>query len=119
MKFTITSDPVDQYNGRGVPGRYDAEFARLTPKNNCIVFDDFSEMEKVAQAMDGWIKRANLTGAKVKTTKAYKADGKPRCCHTCDYYLSSGLCDKFGQVPPDEFTQTIGACDQWEDMIPF
>ena len=79
MKFTITSDPVDQYNGRGVPGRYDAEFARLTPKNNCIVFDDFSEMEKVAQAMDGWIKRANLAGAKVKTTKAYKTDGKPRC----------------------------------------
>lgn len=53
MKFTITSDPVDQYNGRGVPGRHDAEFARLTPKNNCIVFDDFSEMEKVSQAMDG------------------------------------------------------------------
>ena len=53
MKFTITSDPVDQYNGRGVPGRYDAEFSRLTPKNNCIVFEDFSEMEKVAQAMDG------------------------------------------------------------------
>ena len=43
----------------------------------------------------------------------------PRCCHTCDYYLSSGTCEKFGQVPPDEFTQTIGACDQWEDMIPF
>ena len=68
MKFTITSDPVDQYNGRGNPGCYDAEFAKLTPKNNCIVFDDFSEMEKVAQALDGWIKRAKLTGAKVKTT---------------------------------------------------
>ena len=79
MKFTITSDPVDQYNGRGIPGRYDAEFSRLTQKNNCIVFDKFSDMEKVAQAMDGWIKRANLTGAKVKTTKAYKSDGKPRC----------------------------------------
>ena len=79
MKFTITSYPVDQYNGRGTPGRYDAEFARLTTKNNCIVFDDFAEMEKVAQAMDGWIKRAKLTGAKVKTTKAYKTDGNPRC----------------------------------------
>ena len=43
----------------------------------------------------------------------------PKCCHTCDYYLSDGSCDKFGQVPPAEFTQTIGACDQWEDMIPF
>lgn len=79
MKFTITSDPLDQYNGRGNPGRYDAEFSRLTPKNNCIVFDKFSDMEKVAQAMDGWIKRAKLTGARVKTTKAYPADGKPRC----------------------------------------
>ena len=36
-------------------------------------------MEKVAQALDGWIKRQKLVGAKVKTTKSYKLDKKPRC----------------------------------------
>ena len=36
-------------------------------------------MEKVAQALDGWIRRQKLIGAKVKTTKSYKLDKKPRC----------------------------------------
>ena len=79
MKFTITSDPVEQYQGRGNPGRYDEIFRKLTPEANCLVFDDFAEMEKVAQAMGGWIKRVKLKGGKVKTTKAYPADNKPRC----------------------------------------
>ena len=79
MKFTITSDPIEQYNGRGVPGFYDAEFRKLTPESNCMVFDDFAVMEKVAQALDGYIKRMKLTGCKVKTTKSYPSDGKPRC----------------------------------------
>ena len=78
-KFTITSDPVEQYHGRGNTGRYDAIFRQLTPEQNCLVFDDFTEMEKVAQALDGWIKRVKLKGGKVKTTKAYPLDNKPRC----------------------------------------
>lgn len=44
----------------------------------------------------------------------------PRCCHTCYQYTRSGYCTKFNQRPPDEFTQTLNACDQWEDDdIPF
>lgn len=79
MKFTITSDPVEQYHGRGAPGRYDAIFRKLTPESNCIVFDDFAEMERVAQALERYIKQAKISGAKVRTTKAYPSDGKPRC----------------------------------------
>lgn len=79
MKMQITSDPIEQYAGRGISGAYDDTFRKLTPKQNCLVFDEFRDMEKVAQAMDGWIKRQNLAGAKVKTTKAHPLDGKPRC----------------------------------------
>jgi len=43
----------------------------------------------------------------------------PRCCHTCYKYQDNGVCEAFGQAPPDEFTQTLNACDQWEDIIPF
>ena len=43
----------------------------------------------------------------------------PRCCHTCYKYQDDGTCEQFGMRPPDEFTQTMNACDQWEDMIPF
>jgi hypothetical protein len=43
----------------------------------------------------------------------------PRCCHTCYQYTIAGNCIKFNQRPPDEFTQTLNACDQWEDSIPF
>lgn len=78
MNYTITSDPVDQYQGRGVQGRYDSTFEQMTPAKNCIVFDDHKDMERVSQAMERWAKN-NLRGAKVRTTKAYKADGKPRC----------------------------------------
>lgn len=43
----------------------------------------------------------------------------PRCCHTCYKYQDNGTCEQFGMRPPDEFTQTLDACDQWEDIIPF
>ena len=43
----------------------------------------------------------------------------PRCCHTCYKYQDDGTCEQFKMRPPDEFTQTLSACDQWEDMIPF
>ena len=79
IKFEITNDPVEQYAGRGNPGMHDQIFEKLTEQNNCIVFQDFQTMEKVAQALDGWIKRQKLIGAKVKTTKSYKLDKKPRC----------------------------------------
>ena len=43
----------------------------------------------------------------------------PRCCHTCYKYQDDGTCEQFGMRPPDEFTQTLNTCDQWEDIIPF
>ena len=43
----------------------------------------------------------------------------PRCCHTCYKYQDDGTCEQFNMRPPDEFTQTLNACDQWEDIIPF
>ena len=58
--------------------RYAQLFAQLTPEQNCIVFDDQKEMERVSQALDAWAQR-NIKGAKVTTTKRYPADGKPRC----------------------------------------
>lgn len=43
----------------------------------------------------------------------------PRCCHTCNYYDPEGRCRFFDQRPPDDFVGTLGACDEWEDEIPF
>ena len=45
--------------------------------------------------------------------------GPPKCCHTCDHYLGNGTCHKHNMRPPDEFTQTIGACGDYECLIPF
>jgi hypothetical protein len=45
--------------------------------------------------------------------------GEPPCCHTCEHYDTTGHCHNFDMRPPDEFTQTIGACDKWQVNIPF
>lgn len=46
--------------------------------------------------------------------------GTPPCCYTCLHY-DGGLCVKYAAVPPEEFLDQPGACDQWEsfDKIPF
>jgi len=49
----------------------------------------------------------------------WQKEGPPKCCHTCDHYLGNGTCDKHKMRPPDEFTQTIGACGDYECLIPF
>jgi len=72
----ITNDPI---MGRAAKlGQYEALFQQLSPKANCIVSDDYKEIDRVAQALEGWAKK-HVPGAKVRTTKAYPVDGKPRC----------------------------------------
>lgn len=44
---------------------------------------------------------------------------QPKVCHNCDFYTQEGLCEKFDQEPPLEFSQTPSACDQWLEAIPF
>lgn len=58
---------------------YDATFRKLTPENNCIVFDDLKEMERTSQALDGWAQKYIHPKCRVKTTKRYPSDGLPRC----------------------------------------
>lgn len=79
MKFTITSDPVIQRQGYAQPGQYDSLFDQLTPEKNCIILNDAKEANKIAQALEDWAKKRKVVGAKVKTTKAYPTDKKPRC----------------------------------------
>lgn len=46
-------------------------------------------------------------------------NGPPKFCATCDNYLGNGSCDKHKMRPPDEFTQTEDACEEWVCEIPF
>ena len=78
MKFTITSDPVIQRQGCAQPGQYDSLFDQLTPEKNCIILNNAKEANKIAQALEDWAKKRKMIGAKVKTTKAYPTDKKPR-----------------------------------------
>lgn len=73
----ITNDPISTRAAQ--VGQYEPFFAKLSPENNCIAFDDKKEMERVAQALDKWCKRHIHKSAKVKTTARYDKDGKPRC----------------------------------------
>ena len=61
-----------------MPGKYDAIFEQLTPTQNCIVLDDEKTSNSVAQSLEDWAKKKGLKGCKVKTTKAYPGDKKPR-----------------------------------------
>ena len=73
----ITNDPM---TGKAAQtSQYASEFAKLTPESNCIVFESKKEMERVSQALDNWAQKHVGTGAKVKTTARYPADGLPRC----------------------------------------
>lgn len=48
----------------------------------------------------------------------WETAGPPRVCFNCDFNVNHS-CTKFDAVPPEEFQQTPGGCDQWEHMIPF
>lgn len=43
----------------------------------------------------------------------------PQICHTCLFYDKNGVCEKYEQQPPREFSETHRACEDWEDNIPF
>lgn len=73
----ITNDPMT--GKAAVTSQYADEFAKLTPENNCIVFTDKKEMDRVSQALDNWALKHIGKGAKVKTTARYPKDGLPRC----------------------------------------
>jgi len=55
---------------------------------------------------------------KPKILDDWEREGPPKVCFNCDF---NGIivCLKFDDVPPDVFQQTPGACDQWENTIPF
>ena len=48
----------------------------------------------------------------------WESAGPPRVCFNCDFNVSH-RCTKFDAVPPEEFQQTTGGCDQWICEIPF
>ena len=78
IKFTITNDELVQRPGYTPNGKYDEIFAQLTPEQNCIVLEDAKDLNRVSGALIDYAKRRKIVGAKVKTTKAYHTDGKPR-----------------------------------------
>lgn len=45
--------------------------------------------------------------------------GPPKCCHTCDHYSKVGHCMAFDMQPPEDFAASVGACEEWVEMIPF
>ena len=38
--------------------------------------------------------------------------GPPRCCHSCEFYGTDGLCVEFFKEPPEKFAATPDACDK-------
>ena len=49
-----------------------------------------------------------------------KAAAKPRTCFFCEHMASRpGFCQRYNAKPPSKFMKAEGACDQWEEEIPF
>lgn len=59
------------------------------------------------------------TPEKVLMYWEWQKNAPPKFCATCDNYLGNGSCDKHKMRPPDEFTQTEDACEEWVCEIPF
>lgn len=78
LKFTITSDPIQQRPGYMPNGKYDEIFDQLTPEQNCIVLDDPAIVNRICGALTDYIKRRRISGGKAKGTIRYAEDGKPR-----------------------------------------
>ena len=51
--------------------------------------------------------------------EAWIKAGPPKCCHTCDHFGGAGQCFEFDMVPPIDFVNSQGKCDQWSREIPF
>jgi hypothetical protein len=45
--------------------------------------------------------------------------GPPQFCHNCDEYSGDGYCFIFKMKVPVEFAQSIGACNDWKQELPF
>ena len=45
--------------------------------------------------------------------------GPPKCCHSCEFYGTDGLCVEFFTEPPEDVAATPGACDKWTMDLPF
>lgn len=76
MKFHFTNDPIV---GKSTtePSKYQPIFDGLSPAKPCVVFDDVKDAERFKQRLDLWAEK-HIKGAKVRSTKKYPADGKPR-----------------------------------------
>lgn len=37
----------------------------------------------------------------------------PRCCHTCEHYSVTGICEEFDMTPPEEFAAKEMICTSW------
>jgi hypothetical protein len=55
---------------------------------------------------------------KPKVLIDWEAAGPPMVCYNCEFNTGSE-CAKFNAIPPEDFQQTPGACDQWDQQIPF
>ena len=76
------------------------------------------------RAANEWIRQEALAlrfaePEDVKHWREAKHRHAPACCHTCEFYDQDGHCTVFDQDPPEDFAAMIGACDQWEEEIPF
>lgn len=55
---------------------------------------------------------------KPKVLEDWERAGPPKVCFNCEFNDGSE-CVKFNAIPPEDFQQTPGACDQWDQQIPF
>lgn len=71
----ITSDPI--LKRTCTPSKDAAIFEQLTPEQNCLVLDEGESSKTAADRLYRWAK-IHRPDCKVKTTKAYPTDRKPR-----------------------------------------
>ena len=48
-----------------------------------------------------------------------RAIRQPECCHTCENYNESGICQEFLKEPPADFAAQLNQCEKWFPIIPF
>lgn len=55
----------------------------------------------------------------IKDYRAWVKAGAPACCHTCDFYESTGRCAVFDMEPPEAFAASIDECKSYVQEVPF